>query len=66
MEENPNEAGQFMFITTAMSALISISDIQQIVSIGAGLMAITCGVFTSIYYFKKTKTLTKIKSNEKD
>ncbi len=63
MEENNNHnGGQLLCIFTLANALVSISDVNQIIQIAAGLMAICCGGFTSFYYYKKTKNL----NNEKE
>lgn len=62
MQENQGQPGQILFLFTALNALVSISDVQQVISIAAGLIAIVCGTITSIYYHKKTKNI----KNEKD
>lgn len=57
MDHEHTTTGQIMCTLTAISALISIGEVREIVSIGAGCMAIICGAFTARYYNKKTKQL---------
>lgn len=56
-EQNNYNGGQLLCIFTLANALVSISDVNQVIQMAAGLMAITCGGFTSFYYYKKTKSL---------
>jgi hypothetical protein len=42
-----------------LSAVVTISSIQPIVSLGAGLVAIVSGLFAIRYYYWKTKHLKK-------
>lgn len=63
MEHEHTNAGQIMCTLTAISALISIAEVRELVSIGAGCMAIICGAFTSRYYHKKTKDLKNERGN---
>lgn len=42
-----------------LSAVITISTIQPIVSLGAGLVAIVSGIFAIRYYYWKTKHIKK-------
>ena len=66
MEKEHTTAGQIMCTITALSALISIAEVQQLVSIGAGCMAIICGAFTARYYNKKTNQLKDINNETRN
>lgn len=42
-----------------LSAVITISSIQPVVTLGAGLVAIVSGLFAIRYYYWKTKNIKK-------
>ena len=46
-----------LLLVSGTTAYISVINIQQYVSIVAGLTAIVSGIFASIYYIKKAKNL---------
>jgi len=65
MDQSNSNGGQVLCMFTVLNAMISLIDFREFIQIGAGLMAIICGAFTSYYYHKKTKLLTKHKKNER-
>jgi len=46
-----------LLFISGLTAFISVTHVQQYVSIVAGLTAIVSGIFASIYYIKKAKNL---------
>jgi hypothetical protein len=58
---HPSQAGVSATISI-LSAVVTISSIQPIVSLFAGLVAIVSGVFAIRYYYWKTKHMNNDKS----
>lgn len=65
-EINPQSANPFAFVCTIISVIaasITIAQVQALVTIGAGIIAMASGTMAIRYYFYATKE--KIKSQER-